>query len=326
VFIVGFERCSTTSLAAYLTSGGFARNLVDGVKEPGVFSIEPALAREIFVQRTADAPGVWHLDASVDYVLNEAAIAAITRNVEDYRIVVCMRNQFARTQSGYRMYRTVMSAAPTDANLTSQTGQLRFGSATLRRTAGEKSLTPAFLKGPVLGNYVYTAMMAKLRGIDRDGDGIARIDEAFERFLRRTLSEQIVAEFRHIRRNGGHFPEMSVLANSYFASWIPRLLQLVDPRKVAVVTLDDEGVRCRLHEAMCKFIGLDGGDVQFPHENMRSDREPIGERDLALARELMDQSLSGDSRQVVDLIGRTPALNTTLFAESALYWSQTGNV
>jgi hypothetical protein len=224
------------------------------------------------------------------------------------------------------MYRTVMSAAPTDANLTSQTGQLRFGSATLRRTAGEKSLTPAFLKGPVLGNYVYTAMMAKLRGIDRDGDGIARIDEAFERFLRRTLSEQIVAEFRHIRRNGGHFPEMSVLANSYFASWIPRLLQLVDPRKVAVVTLDDEGVRCRLHEAMCKFIGLDGGDVQFPHENMRSDREPIGERDLALARELMDQSLSGDSRHVVDLIGRTPALNTTLFAESALYWSQTGNV
>jgi hypothetical protein len=45
VFIVGFERCMTTSLAAYLVDNGYCSLLVDGDKEPHAIldPIVPAL-------------------------------------------------------------------------------------------------------------------------------------------------------------------------------------------------------------------------------------------------------------------------------------------
>jgi hypothetical protein len=77
VFIVGFERCMTTSLATYLVESGYCSLLVQGIKEPSLFSRDPALARALVERETKARPGTWLLDGSVNYVNSPAALQTI---------------------------------------------------------------------------------------------------------------------------------------------------------------------------------------------------------------------------------------------------------
>ena len=65
-FVAGFERCMTTALASYLTRGGYCELLVEGVKEPWLFSSDLAAARRVVADRAGTVgPKRIFLDASV---------------------------------------------------------------------------------------------------------------------------------------------------------------------------------------------------------------------------------------------------------------------
>lgn len=162
LFIVGFERCMTTSLASYLTSAGFAEHLVPGVKEPGIFSADRARAKEIVARRSRQAPGTWLLDASVEYVLSAEALDAIVDTFEDHRILVCLRDQLERTVSAFALYARLCASAVAEDAIVTPPANLRFGSLELRRAARSDFYAPSLLLDPILGRYVFTAIVAKL--------------------------------------------------------------------------------------------------------------------------------------------------------------------
>jgi len=116
VFIVGFERCMTTMLAAYLVENRYCRLLVRGAKEPGIFSGYPQLARVIVERCGAEHAGrerPCFLDASVSYVTNPAALALIAATCPEALIIVCLRDPFQRTLSAFR-YSKALHALPID--------------------------------------------------------------------------------------------------------------------------------------------------------------------------------------------------------------------
>jgi hypothetical protein len=95
VFIAGMEKCGTTALSEWMVTSGLAEDRVPGDKESYLYaSNEPHPAR-------LTASGLPLLDASVGYAENPAAIGRMPEY--DTRIVLCLRNQFERTWSSYKM-------------------------------------------------------------------------------------------------------------------------------------------------------------------------------------------------------------------------------
>lgn len=101
IFIAGVEKCGTTALADWLYSNELIQDRVPGVKEPYLYvNDEP----HPVVVRTSDLP---ILDASVGYSSNPAAISRLPE--QDTQILFCVRNQFERLWSSYKMMKLVGS-------------------------------------------------------------------------------------------------------------------------------------------------------------------------------------------------------------------------
>lgn len=95
LFISGMEKCGTTALAEWMVANGLAEYRVPGQKEPYLYANDEVHPVRL---RTSDLP---LLDASVGYACNPAAVRRMPEY--DTRIVLCLRNQFERTWSSYKM-------------------------------------------------------------------------------------------------------------------------------------------------------------------------------------------------------------------------------
>ncbi|WP_213876097.1 hypothetical protein [Pseudomonas sp. dw_358] len=107
VFIAGFEKCGTTALADWVLLNGLAEHRVPGKKEPHLYANdEPHPIR----LRTSTLP---LMDASVGYATDPAAIGRLPQH--DTRIVLCLRGQFERLWSAYKMMKIIgVSTASAD--------------------------------------------------------------------------------------------------------------------------------------------------------------------------------------------------------------------
>lgn len=95
IFIAGMEKCGTTALSEWMVTNGLAQDRVPGNKEPYLYaSGDPRSAHWT-------ASGLPLLDASVGYAGNPTAIRCMPEY--DTHIVLCLRNQFERAWSSYKM-------------------------------------------------------------------------------------------------------------------------------------------------------------------------------------------------------------------------------
>jgi hypothetical protein len=95
IFIAGMEKCGTTALAEWMVGSGLAEYRMPGEKEPYLYSNDEVHPVRL---RTSDLP---LLDASVGYACDPGAVRRLPEY--DTRIVLCLRNQFERTWSAYKM-------------------------------------------------------------------------------------------------------------------------------------------------------------------------------------------------------------------------------
>ena len=181
VFIIGFERCLTSSLAAHFVENGYCSLLVDGIKEPKIFSSDSSLAAALLRRKTSRDAG-WLLDASVNYVLNPKAHAAILSTVEDYRVIVCLRDQFERTVSAYKLYQSLFTRFTNSVPWNDWPFSVEFGDAAARLAAVDDPLALPRLRQAPRGQYVHTAITAFADGICDDIAALRRHDAATAAF------------------------------------------------------------------------------------------------------------------------------------------------
>jgi hypothetical protein len=309
VFIVGFERCMTTSLATYLVDNGYCSLLVPGVKEPSIFASEPELARRIVERESASRPEKWLLDGSVDYIINPDALRAIAATVEDHRIIVCMRNQFARTLSAFAYYQEMHTRPANPATLFLYPNSWKFGDEALRSWLASHDLAPAFMRCTPPGRYCFTAVSGSVRGLAEGDPRVDDLDAAVETFSRRSLPDRIVDELRYQRRHG-QMPPISVLLYSYFNYGLRQVLSIIDRARVTLVTPESTQVRQTLRAHMDSLLGVTGGDGEFQRTNPSS--HVISAHDKALAEDLLAPSLRSDTAKVTDLV---QSLDLSMFAD-----------
>lgn len=99
VFITGMEKCGTTALSEWMVTSGLAEDRVPGEKEPFLYANDdphPSWPR---------TSGLPQLDASAGYAANPAALSRMPEC--DTRLVLCLRNQFERAWSSYKMWKLV---------------------------------------------------------------------------------------------------------------------------------------------------------------------------------------------------------------------------
>lgn len=97
VFIAGVAKCGTTALSEWMVVNGLAEDRVPGEKEPYLYSNdEPHPAR-------ARASNLPLLDASAGYAFDPGVVRRMPDH--DTRVVLCLRNQFERMWSFYKMFK-----------------------------------------------------------------------------------------------------------------------------------------------------------------------------------------------------------------------------
>lgn len=99
VFITGMEKCGTTALSEWMVRSGLAEDAVPDRKEPFLYANDDPHPVRL---RTSDLP---LLDSSIGYASNPAAIRRMPEY--DTRLVLCLRNQFERTWSAYKMKKLI---------------------------------------------------------------------------------------------------------------------------------------------------------------------------------------------------------------------------
>jgi len=317
ILIVGFERCMTTSLSAYLTRAGFADHLVEGLKEPGIFSADVDRADQIVAKRSNQLPGTWLLDASVDYALNANALRTIVDTFEDYRIFVCLRDQLERTISAYSLYKRSLAVPVTETTISAAAAGLRFGTTEQRISARMDQVAPSFLLPPIAGRYVFTAMLAKLRRLHPDDPEVSRIDEEVERFAGTAFAARAMDELRRLKRDR-QLPLLSILVFSYFNRWMRQIVSIADPRRIIVATMGNEAVQSILHERLSTILDVRGVESCFPRENGLP-RNAVRMTDIEMVRDCLDASFREDTGEVLNLLRRYPEIDTTMFRQQALY-------
>jgi hypothetical protein len=102
IFIVGMEKASTTALAGWITKNYFANLMVSGVKEPFTYADPYFNISKIETKNNSNL-----LDASVGYALNNDALERLPK--KNSHIIICLRNQFSRVWSSYKMKKIAIS-------------------------------------------------------------------------------------------------------------------------------------------------------------------------------------------------------------------------
>jgi hypothetical protein len=239
IFIAGMEKCGTTALSEWMVTSGLAEDRVPGIKEPYLYLNDAPHPPRV---RTSDLP---LLDASVGYAGSAAAIARMPEY--NTHIVMCLRNQFERTWSSYKMKKLIVGE-PTEETIryrlsyqsNAETGRAPLVEEDLNK---EKfSVTKKLF--PRKNHHIVERYMRHEREHLRTHDFAARIEyELAFYFARRTL------------------PFMSVLGASQYYMPMRNLLERYQPADVAVVTLE------RLADAANRrrFVkGVFGKDVETP--------------------------------------------------------------
>jgi hypothetical protein len=289
VFIAGMEKCGTTALSEWMVTTGLAQDREPGEKEPYLYANDDPHPVRV---RTSDLP---LLDASVGYAGDPASVSRLPEH--HTRIVLCLRNQFERAWSAYKMKKLVGVDSEEVENYIRSS---QAGVGTGRKPRDLKAV-PEFVHGlnkmffPRRSHgFVEQYGNQELAHL-RMHDFAARIEYEFGFYLARRT-----------------FPLFSVLAASLFYCPIRNLMEKYQPSDVSVISvglLADAGNRRRFVEGVFEK-DVDTPDIPFVFSN--ADIE-IGEPkpdfsdkafdmlracfryDLAQARGLIAKTRFGDS-------------------------------
>jgi hypothetical protein len=317
VLIVGMERCFTTSLAQWLVDAGLCDWFVDDVKEPAIFSSDPsrALARW---ERERDRHDRWLLDASVAYVWSDAALDAIA-TLPDCRVVLCLRDQFERMVSAYRLFRAVFGMGPDEA-LEHPIAALKFGEAGIRSRFRDDPLAPTYLRQDVPFRRLYSLIrFSEDEGAMAPEGRMEACARDYDRFEQQNLPVRIVYEWARWTREGV-FPPPTVLLNSYFTAALVRVLARIDAGRLMICTLSDARCRRRLGVHVPAFLDQEPSETLFGHhlssQGMGFD---LSERHAARARELVATEFAKDTQDLLAIVAGANQLDLSLFAPEALF-------
>ena len=98
VFIVGLEKCGTTSLADWMISHDLAQFLINGKKEPHIFTTDD-------FRLPPPQAGQFLLDASTGYALHPGAMGRLPKRFS--KVVMCIRNPLQRAWSSFKFKKLI---------------------------------------------------------------------------------------------------------------------------------------------------------------------------------------------------------------------------
>ena len=290
IFIAGMEKCGTTALAEWMVTNGLAEDRVAGIKEPYLY------ANDMPHPPLRPGTGLPLLDASIGYAVDANVVRRLPEH--DTRLVLCLRNQFERTWSSYKMKKLI-------ANGGSQSAQDYFSSF---HRAGVDGTTEANI------NMVAQALhrIMKLYFPRRSHHIVERyVNQELEHVRTHDFAARIEYElaFYLSRRT---LPFVSVLGSSFYYRPVRNLLEKYQPADISVISVErlaDTQTRREFVAAVFERE-LDTSEVPFKFSSAKVDiAEPkpdFNDRsfdllraafryDLSQARELIATTRFGDS-------------------------------
>jgi len=212
-FILGMGKCGTSSLADWMVANKLADYLIAGVKEPYIF----AQSNLPCIPLNSEMP---ILDASPGYATNLDALGRIPEH--NSRLVLCLRNQFERTWSAYKMKKLYVSGGSNVSKFID-----KFPTA---------KGTRAYFKSSDVYDIILSTV--KLHYPRKSTDYIDKyFDFEWNQFSKQTFVERINYEIAFLLKRR-MFPLISILNDSFYTFPIKNILSRFHAKDLFLVSVN----------------------------------------------------------------------------------------
>lgn len=225
IFIAGMEKCGTTALAEWFIEERLAQYLVPERKEPFLFA-PYSFPSNVNV---SDGP---YLDASIGYTTSVDAISKMPHH--QCKILLCLRNQFERAWSSFKMKKAMALRDKRAIEIFEQHPDLKkIGGS----TGVDQLLKITQMFFPRCSSHF----------VDK------YFHEEMERIKSSSFADRVNYELSFFVARG-QFPFLSILADSFYLRPLKKILQKYQPDDICVLTvnsLQDDLKRRMLVKSVC---------------------------------------------------------------------------
>jgi hypothetical protein len=213
-----------------------------------------------------------------------------------------MRDQVERTVSAFGYYKSSIDH-PNDSL------DLVFGTPEARLRLAHADSAPLHLRRGPVGRYAYTAILTTVAGLSED-----EADRAIDEFIGQSFAQRVLYESK-VHRSTKKFPPLSILLHSQYHYFLHQLFEIVDPRRVMLVTL---GSGVPVGAIISDWLGESQLPVTFPYRNFSRmhSAEVIKAREFCAA--VLGDEFDSQSREIGHLANAV-GCHHELFSESALF-------
>jgi hypothetical protein len=189
----------------------------------------------------------------VSYAWSDVALDAIA-SLPDARVLLCFREPAARMVSAYRLFRALYGLESYETTRHPVASQL-FGTQSGRLRLAKDPLAPHYFRHPIAFRRFHTLLRYSEVGAAAFGPREQEeCEREFDRLERQRLPARVIYEWARWKKES-RLPLPSIVANSYFASAMRRVLDRIDADRIMVVTLSDRACADRMGVAIPRFLG-----------------------------------------------------------------------
>ncbi|MEI9915793.1 MAG: hypothetical protein WDN29_08270 [Methylovirgula sp.] len=261
------------------------------------------------------------LDATTDTIMNSGALFSIGENAQDYRAIICVRNQLERTVSSFGYCKDVHPRKIDEQLLREHEFKLQTKIPGAETKFADGTRIPRHFRNAIRhGHYLFSSVGYYNYEGDEAEPLRTSFDSKIERFMRRSFTAQLAYEAYHLRTKGTWPLVLSVLAGSFYTSPIRRVLTILDPRKVMVVSSNRISGADSVRHHLSSFLNLEQVDAGHDLRSVNvSDGRWVKPEEVNEARRLLAEPFDEDTRNLLSTLRQYPEVDLSLFDPSSLF-------
>jgi hypothetical protein len=306
-FIVGVEKCGTTSLANYLVNNKMAAPLVPNIKEARLFKKFRALIYKNIDRNLMMSNRVPLLEASVSSLEDPNYLQMIDQIAKEYKIIVCLRNQFERTVSAFNFYKSWNSEK------LSPTLQKK-----LLLEIAYKNLPEENEYNNLQGHYIHSWFNCQDQ-MTRNENSLDRFDRYIEEFNNSSFQKRVSYEIRYLNKEN-EFPRLSILSNSFYSWKIRLMLKIVDPARVMIISESFLKNMASYSAEIADFLDVDPPKNSITEQrNVGTSKSAINNTEINLVKNFLAKDFLKDTEELLSILNQHESINTALFNPNDLF-------
>jgi hypothetical protein len=247
------------------------------------------------------------LDASVTSLEDPNYLQMIDQVTKEYKIIVCLRNQFDRTVSAFNYYKSRNSEKLSPALQKKLLLEIAY-----------KNLPEENTYGNLQGHYIHSWINCQDQ-MTRNVNSLDTFDRYVEELNNLSFQKRVSYEIRYLNKEN-EFPRLSILSNSFYSWKIRLMLKIVDPARVMIISESFLKNMASYSAEIADFLDVDPPKNSITEQrNVGTSKSAINNTEINLVKNFLAKDFLKDTEELLSILNQHESINTALFNPNDLF-------